>query len=149
MHRALLILSIVLFAAGCAKEEKRAASPALEIMKKDLRWLKRDAGSKAAVIFEEVTTKKFVQFSGQGLFVDLPHQTLSPEEMERADRVMARLGVQKSSYPLGEGAARYTQTAFQKDLAGDESTAIAIAETVFTEVFLLPPGLSIRATRIE
>jgi hypothetical protein len=107
------------------------------------------ASPKAAVIFEEVTTRKFAWFSGHGLFVDLSHQILSPDERERADRVMARFGVQKSSCPLGEGAARYTQTAFQKDLAGDETAAIAISGAVFTEVFLFSPTLSIQATRIE
>jgi hypothetical protein len=149
MKRAIILLTVALFAVGCTKKAETSASPARETLKKELGWLKQEAGPKAAVIFEEVTTKKFIQFSGHELFVDLPHQTLSPEEMERADRIMARLGIPKKSYPLGEGTARYTQTAFQKDLGGDEGAAVTIAETVFAEVYGFPSSLSIRATRIE
>ncbi len=120
-----------------------------DLVAKELRWLKQDPSGKGVVVFEEYATKKFLQFSGRKLFVYLPHQTLSTEEMERATITMGRLGVKKEVYPIGEGSSRYVQTAFQKDLGGDNMAAFKIAEAVFREVYRFPPEAKIGAKRSD
>lgn len=147
MSRGLFIFFLVLLVTACDKHPRSAATTR-SLLERELRWLKNNSDPKAAVIFEEEQTKKFVQFCARELFVDLPHQTLSAEEMSRAEVVMAKFGVQKYSYPLGGGATPLIQTAFQKDLAGDERAAIEIAEAVFKDVFRFQPDARIRPKRI-
>ena len=141
-------ISVTLLA-GCSRLRDTSVADLRDLVVAEVRWLKQDPSGKGVVIFEEHVTKKSVQFSGRMLFVYLPHQTLSTEEMERANSVMGRLGVKKEVYPLGEGSSRYIQTAFQKDLGGDDVTAFKIADAVFREVYRFPPEARISAKRSE
>ena len=149
MTRSLLVGFLILAVAGCSRSRESTLADSRELVVEELSWLKREPSGKAAVIFEERSSRKFVQFGGNSLSVDLPHQTLSAEEMERADRVLERFGVRKQTYPLGAGQQRYMQTAFQRDLKGDEAEAFRITEAVFREIYRFPPDAVIHATRIE
>jgi hypothetical protein len=147
--RFLFLAALVVILSACSRMEETTLANLRQLASQEFQWLKNEPSGKTGVILEERRTMKFVQFGGRSLSVDLPHQTLSREEMERAERVMTRFGVKKEVYPLGEGSGRYTQTAFQKDLNGDEAEAFRIAEAVFREIYLLPSDAKITAIRVE
>lgn len=103
------------------------------------------------VIFEEKTTRKYVQFAGAGnedLLLDLPYQTLSPAEVEKAKQLFEELG---KSEP--EKYALYTdkslevtagiQTSFQINFGRDIEQAAMIALMIFERVYGFPPGFQL------
>lgn len=112
----------------------------------EISWL-RDSGK--TVIIEEPTSKKFVQFGWKTLMVDLPSQTLSDDEMRRAEIVMARFDIPKRTYPIGTPNDTVLQTTFQKHLGSDAELAVRVTDAVFREVYLFPPDVQLKITRIE
>lgn len=98
----------------------------------------------AFVIFEEKSSGKFVQFSrtaDQGLFLDLPSQTLNAAEMERATEYFLQQGVRIEEFDLfdGPGGKRVgSQCSFQKDFGQDIRAAADVVSEVFRRVFQFP-----------
>ncbi|MEO6034104.1 MAG: hypothetical protein ABIQ35_02500 [Verrucomicrobiota bacterium] len=112
----------------------------------EISWL-RDSGK--TVIIEEPRSKKFVQFGWKTLMVDLPSQTLSGDEMQRAESVMSRFGVPKKTYPIGTPQDTVLQTSFQKHFGDDSETAVRVTEAVFREIYLFPSDVHLKFTRVE
>ncbi len=81
--------------------------------------------------------------------VDLPSQTLSKDEMQRAERVMARFGIPKETYEVGAPKDKASQTSFQKHLGSDSDLAVRVTEAVFREIYLFPEDVQLKFTRIE
>ena len=81
--------------------------------------------------------------------VDLPSQTLSDDEMQRAEHVMGRFGIPKKTYPIGTPSNRVLQTSFQKHLGNDVELAVRVTEAVFCEVYLFPKDVPLQFKRIE
>lgn len=97
----------------------------------------------AFVIFEEKTTKKYVQFAGsanEDLLLDLPFQTLSPVEVDNAKLLFEELGKSKP-----EKYALYTdksleiitgvQTSFQINFGRNVEQATKITLAIFERVY--------------
>lgn len=112
----------------------------------ELAWLQQSGHT---VIMEEPASKKFVQFGWKTLMVDLPSQTLSKDEMDRAGRIMARFDIPKRVYPIGTPEDRVLQTSFQKHLGGDIKFAVRVVEAVFREVYLFPEDIHLEFKRVE
>jgi hypothetical protein len=106
----------------------------------EISWLH---SSGLAVIIEEPNSGKFVQFGWKTLMVDLPIQTLSDDEMQRAERVMARFQIPKRT------AESLSETSFQKHLGDDVDLAVRVTEAVFREIYLFPKDISLKFTRVE
>jgi hypothetical protein len=110
--------------------------------------LKRQ-NEQAFVIFEEKTSGKFVQFAGssrEGLFLDLPSQTLDESEMARAKAYFLELGVQAEEYdvfdrPGGRPVGR--QCSFQKDFGRDVRAAASVVSEVFRRVYRFHPDVEL------
>ncbi len=97
----------------------------------------------AFVIFEEKRSRKFVQFAGSvhdELLLDLPCQTLSPAEIERAKSLFETLGYSgPETYPLYTDPSMRTvagiQTTFQMELGHDVEQAAKITLAIFENVY--------------
>lgn len=102
--------------------------------------LNRDAED-AFVIFEEINSQKFIQFAGsinEPLFLDLPIQTLSPNELVVAKKLFAEYGCELSGYNIPdwyEGDIPDGQEGFQMDIGYDIEKAVEISMGVFLKVF--------------
>lgn len=99
------------------------------------------SGDDAFVIIEEKRTGKFVQFAGstdQPLLLDLPTQTLSQAEQDRAQELFVSLGapgLEKWAVTDHAGAPAGTQAGFQMEFGRDPDAAAVVAMRVFTEVY--------------
>lgn len=86
------------------------------------------------VTFNERTSGKFVQFAmtpEKGLLLDLPAQTLDAGELERANVMFKRLGVQLES------------SVFNLGLERDVDRATAFTRQIFTEIYRFGPELEL------
>ncbi len=100
----------------------------------------------AFVIFEERTDRKFVQFAGSAdspLLIDLPSQTLSPQEMQRAIALFSSCGaVGPDIHSLYTDKTTKVvagqQVSFNLELGKDVQLAAHIALTVFQQVYRCP-----------
>ncbi len=109
------------------------------------RMLQR-ANEDAFVIFEERSNRKFVQFAGSAnspLLLDLPSQTLSPQEMQRAVALFSSFGsVGPDIHNLYTDPTCKViadqQVSFNLDLGKDIQLAAHIALTVFQQVYRCP-----------
>lgn len=120
----------------------------LEQLKADLEWLKAED---RALVIEDPATKKFLQFSGSTLKVDLPVMPLSPEEKARAEQVMQRMGIPKETFEtrtLGADQKPVVLVNYKQDLGGDVSAALDVVEVVFLEVFELPADTGLQRKRV-
>ena len=94
------------------------------------------------VIASEVSSDKFIQFAGskhESLKVDLPIQTLSSDEIERAVSLFQEYGVShERSVLLDEpgGKPIGIQAGFHLDVQNNIALAVEIAMRVFKEVYL-------------
>ena len=97
------------------------------------------------VVFQDLNTGKFVQFAGdqaQPLLLDLPLQSLAPDEHNRASGLFSNLGIHRPqetrlySFPSGEPGelSRSYQLSFDRDVEAATSTTL----DVFSVVFRIP-----------
>ena len=97
----------------------------------------------AFVIIEQLPSGKFVQFTGSAtdpLYLDLPAQTLSEEEFERATQFFLELGVEVSNHQLldkpgGEVVAQ--QTSFNMVIHSVQDAANLVRQ-IFTVIYEFP-----------
>ena len=112
--------------------------------------ISRARDNQTIVVIEEPKSKKFLQFGHKDLWVDLPCQTLSAEELSRAERAMGRFGIPKETHPAPIlDDSTMLMTSFQKCLGDDIELAVHVAEAVFREVYLFPSDVQLQFTRIE
>jgi hypothetical protein len=110
----------------------------------------RARDTETVVVIQEPKSKKFVQFGYKNLWVDLPLQALSAEEVSRAERVMGRFGIPRQTSPSPTTTGVTTaMTSFQKYLGQDVELAVRVAEAVFREVYLLPAEVQLQFERVE
>lgn len=113
--------------------------------------------SDSFVIVEERHTKKFVQFcchAGPELYLDLPQETLSVEEMQRALTYFQRHGVRGLTatdsfrfHPdTGEEEPAGHRNSINMELGGKVRLATQIVFEVFERVYLFPQDLDILIT---
>src|SRR5438309_11254385 len=142
----LIMLSVTcLGLAGCSKAHSPAPESRLsESMRRsiasEISWVGQSGG---AVIIEEPKSKNFVQFGWKTLMIDLPRQTLSDEEMRRAEHVMIRFGIPKEKYPIGTPNDSVLQTSFQKHFGSDVELAVRVTEAVCREIYLFPEDVQL------
>jgi len=152
MMWSLLVVVAYLWITGCTKAPPQG--PQLQLSEATRRAIgteiARARDNETVVVIEEPKSKKFVQFGYKNLWVDLPLQTLSADELSRAERVMGRFGIPKQTR-LGPTTAGGTMvmTSFQKFLGEDLELAVRVADAVFREVYLLPPEVQLQFERIE
>jgi hypothetical protein len=100
----------------------------------------------AFVIFEERTNRRFVQFAGStnsSLLLDLPSQTLSPQEMQRAIVLFSSFGavgpdIHSTYTDTTSKIVASQQVSFNLDLGKDVQLAAHIALTVFQQIYRCP-----------
>jgi len=105
----------------------------------------------AFVIFEEKGSGKFVQFARsptEPLYLDLPAQTLSEEEMKRAKVLFAELGVSgpKEYEVYTDPTMREvtgTQISFNMDFGQDFQRATEVTLAIFERVYKFPPDFQL------
>jgi len=153
MTRSLLIISAAWLAiGGCEKSPSRGPEGRLsEATQLAIRSeISRARDSQTIVLIEESHSKKCLQFGYKNLWVDLPCQPLSADELSRAESVMGRFGIPKETRPapILDGTT-VLMTSFQKFLGDDLELAVRVAEAVFREVYLFPPDVQLQFTRIE
>jgi hypothetical protein len=153
MLRFLLILSAAcLWIAGCAKTPSR--SPEVRLSKATQLAIRseisRARDNQTIVVIEEPKSQKFFQCGHKDLWVDLPCQTLSADELSRAERVMGRFGIPKETHPtpILDGSTM-VMTSFNQSFGDDLELAVRVAEAVFCEVYLFPSDVHLQFTRIE
>ena len=152
MMRSLLTIVACLGITGCRNTPSQG--PQLQLSEATRRAISaeiaRARDTETVVIIEEPKSKKFVQFGYKSLWVDLPLQTLSADELSRAERVMGRFGIPKQTRPVPTttGSTR-VMTSFQSFLGKDLELAVRVADAVFREVYLLPPDVQLQFERNE
>jgi len=106
----------------------------------------------AFVIIEEQQSGKFVQFAGsteKPLLLDLPTQTLSQAEKERAKKLFVSLGgagLEEWEVTDLSGAPAGTQAGFQMEFGRDPDAATAVALRVLKEVYGFPENVQLVIT---
>lgn len=101
----------------------------------------------AFVIFEEKRSGKYVQFAGsanEDLLLDLPSQTLTEEEMKRAEVLFRGLGIPgPETYEMYTDESMETvagtQTSFHMGLGRDVVRAAEVTLAIFERVYQFPP----------
>jgi hypothetical protein len=148
-----IVIAVVLvmcLVVGCAQNAKSESHSAV-VRAALVRLLSRPSG--AFVIIEDARTGKFVQFAGSKegtLLLDLPSQTLSPDEMTKAKAVFADLGYpgpetyEAQKFPGGPPAGEQTSfiVKFGKDV--DKATALAVA--ILDRVYALDENAKLKLT---
>jgi hypothetical protein len=107
--------------------------------------LQRD-NEDAFVIFEEKESGKYVQFAGsahENLFLDLPIQTLTKTEVERAKVLFQELGIQgPQEYPTYTDKSLETmagmQISFQVNFGQNVQQAVQFTQAIFDRVYEFP-----------
>lgn len=138
---------------GCARKPQ-AESHSDVIRAALVRLLSRPSG--AFLIVEDVRSSKFVQFAGskeEPLLLDLPSQTLSPDEMTKAKVVFSDLGYsgpethETREFPGGPPAGEQTSfmVKFERDI--DKATALAVA--ILDLVYGLDENAKLKLTEEE
>jgi hypothetical protein len=106
-----------------------------------LQRLLQRRNDNAFLIIEEPKTRKFVQFAGsasEGLAFDLPSQTLSAEELSRAKRALATIGIRFDEWDVYDkpgGTVVGKQSGFSKSLGRDLAEATKLTLMIFIEVY--------------
>jgi hypothetical protein len=97
------------------------------------------------VVFKDRNTGKFVQFAGdqaQPLLLDLPLQSLTPGEQERAASLFAKLAVDRPtetqlySFPSAEPTS--LASSYQLNFVEDVGAAVSITLEAFSFIFRIP-----------
>jgi len=102
-----------------------------QVIEDHLRSLAARTGMETFVIFKETQTQKFVQFSGP-LVLDLPHQPLAPDELQRARDLFSTI----------ETATIWPHV-FQLDLGTDVERATELTLRIFREVYRFPESIEL------
>ena len=149
----LVIIAVVIVVGiplGCDRETQ-GQSHSATVRNALTRLLTRPSG--AFVIIAEPQSGKFVQFAGsedEPLLLDLPLQTLSPDEMMRVKAVFAELGYsgpetyQTEEYPGGPPAGE--QTSMNVKFGTDVDKAAELAVAVLHRVYGLDAHTKLRLT---
>jgi hypothetical protein len=109
----------------------------------------------AALIIEESGTGKFIQFiwmPEDGLYVDLPADTLDAMELTRAKTILATYGIPFSSWPLYEGpggAVSGTQSGFNQSIGRECDLAFQIAMTTFSDIYAAPENAKLELEVVD
>ena len=115
--------------------------PHRETIVEELKDLcRRDAGE-AFSIFEDVGTRKFVQFAGgagESLKLDLPSMQFKDLDDVRAQNFFARLPQPCERYDIGSPGSEDLDHAYLVDFGSDVESAADAALGVLHEVFLIP-----------
>ncbi len=133
------IVVVVVLVIGSRTSKRSSTGPYIgsnrEVVRAALvRLITRPLGS--FVIIEDVQSGKFVQFAGSNeepLLLDLPSQTLSPEEMKKATAVFLEMGYagpetyQTQAFPGGPPSGEQTSftVKFERDV--DKATELGVA----------------------
>ena len=134
-----LTLVVVVVAAACA-QRSQAPSHQDQIQGALVRLLEDPDGG--FVIIAVPHSGKFLQFAanaGSGLLLDLPQQTLSQDEMEKAKAVFSARG-----YPGPE--THDGQTSFQKNFGKGVDKATELAVAVIQQVYGLQDHSTLQIT---
>lgn len=124
-----------------------------QLVADELSALLRRTNADAFVIIEEARSGKFVQFAGRAgdpLWLDLPSQTLSEAEFERAVRYFRLHGQESQEYDLLDepgGVPVNRQVSFQMSLGDDVQRAAQITLEIFLQVFQFPKDIVLRIER--
>ena len=127
------VIAALCVVVGCTRKSKPEPHSAV-VRAALVRLLSRPSG--AFVIIEDARSGKFVQFAGskeEPLLLDLPSQTLSPDEMTKAKAVFSDLGYpgpetyETQEFPGGPPAGEETSfmVKFEQDV--DKATELAVA----------------------
>ncbi len=146
----LVVLGVIAYTASCSRSQP--SKPHDEIIREALaRLLERPSG--AFVIIEEPKSGKFIQFAGsinESLLLDLPTQTLSAEEFEKAKSVFDEFGysgpktIQLQEYPGGPPAGEYTS--FMAKFGRDVDRATQFSVVVLYQVYGLTDRTRLKLT---
>ncbi len=108
-------------------------------MERALDALLAQTNEDAFVIFEETSTKKFVQFAGndhEQLLLNLPAQTLNATELEKAKTLFKEYAIEFKAIPATRAWPIPTlQKEFDMKLCRDTKKAALIAMRIFKEVY--------------
>lgn len=160
-RRELLGATAAIFSAACigcqhepdhARTEQVPTNRHLDRIESALTRMLARQNEDALVIFEEKSSRKFVQFTGSvggGLLLDLPFQALDRTELERARNYFLEHGVRAEGYdifdaPGGEVVGR--QYSFQKDFGHDVRAAANVVSDVFRRVYQLSSDFDLGVT---
>ncbi len=153
MMRLLIILCAgCLWIAGCSRTPSQG--PELRLSEATRRAISseisRARDTDTVVVIQEPKSKKFVQFGYKQLWVDLPSQALSADELPRAERVLGRFRIPKTTFrsPTTTGAT-VPMTSFQRFLGDDLELAVRVAEAVFCEVYLFASDVQLQFERVQ
>jgi hypothetical protein len=101
------------------------------------------------VIASDSLSNKFIQFAGssnESLIVDLPIQTLGPDEIKRAARLFSEYGIKHERWAALDkpgGKPVGIQAGFNLKVGNDIKKAVEIAMRVFKEVYKVPDNFSL------
>ncbi len=145
-----LILGVVVVAAACA-QRSQVPSPKDPVFHRPayqdqvrsalVRLLERPSEDGGFVVIADPDSGRFVQFSGSQDFVevDLPHQTLSAEDMVKTKAVFSALGY-AGPKTYGE------QTTFQENFGKDVNKATELAVAILQQVYALEDHTVLKLT---
>lgn len=133
--------------------QKAASRDNADLIREGLaRLLQRPLGS--FLMVEEPSTGKVVQFSGsteEPLFFDLPQQSLTLDEFERAVALFNELGFRGPEtfavYDGPGGPSAGTQTSFTVSFGEDVEGAAALALLVFKRVYGVKDSVPLALTK--
>ena len=135
---------------GCGR--RPTDDPESQIKAALARLLQRDATAlpgedglpggilRPSVVFEEVSTKKFVQFTGarnESLTLDFPTSSLNADERKRAEAFFAALAARPQRL-LDE------QHVYTLHVGTDTNRAAQLAMRVFREIYVVGDGIRLR-----
>ncbi len=135
IHLCVALAIIAALASGCSEQGTTPMNDDMSLGKAEPRitsslqsLLQRSGDDEAWIIIQEEATSKFVQFAGLDggvLLLDLPVQTLSPEEHVRAQQLL-----------LGLAGSAETEFGFEMKISHDTEKAAGVAIRVLREVYL-------------
>jgi hypothetical protein len=151
--RVFVIIAAIIIVANTFGCTRRMQEPSHSEAVRDalIRLLTRPSG--AFLIIEEPQSGKFIQFAGSRdelLLLDLPSQTLSPDEMMKARAVFAELGYpgpetyQTQEYPGGPPTGE--QTSFNVNFGTDIYKAVELTVAVLQRVYSLDENAPLQLT---
>jgi len=130
---------------GCRPSKEELTLQNKNTIRSALNGLLARTNEHAFVIFEERSSRKFVQFAVsplRGLQLDLPEQPLNPQELKRAKAMFGLLGVELETWQILDapgGKPLRDQSGFQLWMGRDVDWAVALVNKVFVDVYRFAP----------